>query len=152
MSLGAGTRSAVITLVEHTSRVLILQRVSCDHTAPTGPPGPGHGPTAGPAATGRWPGTRAPRWPATPSSAWPPASRCSSAIPRSPWQRGSNENTNGLLRQYPPKGTSPSTHTRPDLDNIAFLLNDRPRQTLEFAKPKEILDKLLAEAGEALTS
>ena len=72
--------------------------------------------------------------------------------PHSPWQRGSNENTNGLLRQYPPKGTSPSTHTRPDLDNIAFLLNNRPRQTLEFAKPKVILDKLLAEAGEALTS
>ena len=67
--------------------------------------------------------------------------------PAKPWQRGSNENTNGLLRQYFPKSNDISDYTQDDLDVVAAEMNSRPRKTLGWDSPAEALDKLLSDAS-----
>jgi IS30 family transposase len=66
--------------------------------------------------------------------------------PQSPWQRSTNENSNGLLRQYFPKGTDLSTHSAEQIAAVATTLNSRPRKTLAWKTPAEALDHLLLSA------
>lgn len=151
--MGSGNRSAIITLVERTTRFVILQKVPYDHTA--------HRVSLLLSkAMGRLPQLlkRSLAWDQGREMAAHAQFTINTNIPvffcdpHSPWQRGSNENTNGLLREFFPKGTDLSVHSQTDLDNVAFMLNNRPRQTLDWLKPKEKLDMLLLEAGDASTA
>jgi IS30 family transposase len=168
--LGLG-RSAIGTLVERTTRFTLLLHL---------PPMPGHGSGAreknGPALAGH--GAEAVRDAITRtittlpeqlrrSLTWDQGTEMSQHArlridtgvqvyfcdPHSPWQRGTNENTNGLLRQYFPKGTDLSQHSATDLAAVAAALNGRPRKTLGWRTPAEALDAVLRadHAGVATT-
>ena len=67
--------------------------------------------------------------------------------PRSPWQRGTNENTNGLLRQYFPRGTDLARHSAEELAAVAATLNGRPRKALGWKTPAEVLTEYLSAAA-----
>ncbi len=151
--VGAGGKSQIATLVERTTRFVMLVRIPYDRTAER---------VALRLQTevARLPEflRRSLTWDQGAEMAQHAAFSLATNIPvyfcdpHSPWQRGSNENTNGLLRQYFPKGTDLSGYSQAELDAVAAELNDRPRQTLGWRKPAEKLAELLAEHGDALTT
>ena len=161
--LGLGS-SAIGTLVERTTRFTLLLHLPrmAEHAtgarttdAKNGPPLAGHGATAVrdaiTRAIRRLPAQlrRSLTWDQGAEMAEHAQLRIDTNVaiyfcePQSPWQRGTNENTNGLLRQYFPKGTDLSTHSASDLAAVALALNTRPRKTLAWRTPAEALDKLL---------
>jgi IS30 family transposase len=144
--LGAGRRSAIATLVERQTRYVMLARLD-DRRTDTVIAALGDRIGQLPAHLAR-------------SLTWDQGKELSAHArlssqtgiqvffcdPHSPWQRGSNENTNGLLRQYLPKGTDLALHDQATLDQIAAELNGRPRQTLQWMNPTEKMTELLAQA------
>ena len=156
-------RSAIGTLIERTSRFTMLLHLppAGDRDAPrikNGPPVTGHGAEAVrdaiTAAIRELPEQlrRSLTWDQGAEMSEHAKLKVDSGVevyfcdPQSPWQRGTNENTNGLLRQYFPKGTDLARHGPEDLAVVAAALNARPRKTLEWKTPAEILDEHLAAA------
>jgi len=143
--IGKNGRTAVGTLVERATRYVMLLHLPGDHTAETVR-------TAMTAKIKTLPEhlVRSITWDQGTEMAQHTQFSIDTGIaiyfcdPHSPWQRGSNENTNGLLRQWMPKGTDLSVHTEADLDTFAYKLNNRPRQTLGWMKPSQALAALVA--------
>ena len=145
--LAGGTNSYVATLVERQTRYVMLVKVRSKHTEEVV--------TALKRAVGRLPAQL------RQLLTWDRGKELSQhkdfsmatdmqvyfCDPCSPWQRGSNENTNGLLRQYFPKGTDLSSYTQRQLDKVARELNERPRKTLDFLTPKPKLQQTIASTG-----
>jgi transposase, IS30 family len=143
--LGAHGRSAIVTLVERKTRYLLLARIGKDKTSPAVCEAIARKVLELPQQLARsltWDRGREMAGHAQFSlKTGLPVYFCD---PHSPWQRGSNENTNGLLRQYFPKRTDLSVHNQPELDRVAAQLNARPRQTLGWDTPAEKLNQLIA--------
>lgn len=142
---GAANRSAIGTLVERSTRYLMLLHLPEDHTAEKVR-------EAIAKAIGRLPAElrKTLTWDQGSEMAQHVRFSVESGVdvyfcdPHSPWQRGTNENTNGLLRQYFPKGTDLSVYSQEYLDAVAREMNDRPRKTLGWKKPAEKLAELVA--------
>src|SRR4051794_18487250 len=147
---GAGNRSSVGTLVERTSRKLVLVKLA-DAKAETARDGFAAGLLAVPAPL-RLTLTYGKEMARHRELAALTGLRVYFADPHAPWQRGSNENTNGLLRQYLPKGTDLSMFSQAELDAIAARLNSARRKTLGFATPDEVFSALVDKAANAVTS
>jgi IS30 family transposase len=149
--LGGGNTSAIGTLVERRTRFTMLLHLPGDHGAEAVRDAILAQITTLPAALRRsltWDqGIEMRRHAEITLAADMPVYFCD---PHSPWQRGTNENTNGLLRQYFPKGSDLSQHTAEDLAAVADELNRRPRKTLGYATPAEELDALLSQTGTEL--
>lgn len=143
--LGAGSRSAVGTLVKRSTRYLLLLHLGSDKTAVNVEKQMRRAIVGLPDQL-----RRSITWDQGAEMAAHSTFTVATGIPiyfcdpHSPWQRGSNENTNGLLRQYLPKGSDLSTVTAADLRRIQASLNDRPRKTLDYMTPSEKLAQVLA--------
>ena len=143
--MGKNSRSAVGTLVERTSRYTLLLHLPDGHDA-------GRVDAALRKTIQKLPGElfRTITWDQGKEMARHAAFSVDTGIqvyfcdPHSPWQRPTNENTNGLVRQYLPKGSDLSGYSETDLDRIARSINNRPRGVLNYLKPSEVLSKLLA--------
>ena len=143
--IGASSRSAIGTLVERTTRYVMLLHLPGDHGAEAVRDAMTAKVLTLPASLRR-------------SITWDQGSEMAQHVqfrvdtgvqiyfchPHQPWMRGSNENTNGLLRQYFPKGTDLSVHSAAHLDAVADQLNGRPRQTLGWMTPSEKFNQLVA--------